>query len=143
MKEKHFKYLLSDIKLKSENMRKKKLNQAQMHEMPQPTSGHPSFTSPKDSQAELEQILKHKVDGNVVKDFLLNQSSPSADDQLLGKLVKRFKLPTGTKKVKIDLIEEYKKHLLTVSKMPNFSSIKMYMDHCFYKVFMPDEILLN
>lgn len=59
------------------------------------------------------------------------------------KLIKRFKLPTETKMVKLNLVDEYKSHLFTVSKMPHFSSMKMYMDHSFYKVFMPDEILQN
>jgi hypothetical protein len=43
--------------------------------------------------------------------------------------------------VKINLIEEYKRHLSSVSKIPNFASMKMYQDHTFFKVFMPDELL--
>lgn len=45
------------------------------------------------------------------------------------------------KDVKVNLVEEYKNHLNTVSKMPHFNSLKMYMDHCFYKVFMPDDLI--
>jgi hypothetical protein len=98
--------------------------------------------SARDSKVELESILKLKVDSNVIKDFLgNNQQYPIGDALIVDKLAKRFKMPTDIKEVKINLIEEYKKHLLTVSKMPNFSSMKMYMDHAFYKVFMPDDIL--
>jgi hypothetical protein len=43
--------------------------------------------------------------------------------------------------VKLNLIEEYKQHLITVSKMPNFAALKMYMDHQFFKIIMPDDMI--
>jgi hypothetical protein len=48
-----------------------------------------------------------------------------------------------TKNIKINLIEEYKNHLEAVSKMTNFASMKMYMDHNFFKIYMPEEIISN
>lgn len=53
----------------------------------------------------------------------------------------RMRKTTERKEIKINLIEEYKSHLKAVSKMPNFSFMKMYMDHCFFKVYMPEDIL--
>ena len=46
--------MLSDIKLKSENMRKKKMHQAQTTQKMMPAKGQPSFMTVKDSQIELE-----------------------------------------------------------------------------------------
>ena len=42
-----------------------------------------------------------------------------------------------SKAIKINLVEEYKNHLEAVSKMTNFASMKMYMDHTFFKIYMP------
>jgi hypothetical protein len=53
-KEKNFRNMLSDIKLKSENMRKKKMHQAQTTQKMMPAKGQPSFMTVKDSQIELE-----------------------------------------------------------------------------------------
>jgi len=54
--------MLSEIKLKSDNLRRKKLHQIPHKVAKQPTRGLPSFMSPKDSTNEIEQILKRKVD---------------------------------------------------------------------------------
>jgi hypothetical protein len=40
-----------------------------------PQRGHPSFISPKDNNSQIEEILKRKVDSNVVKDFLASTQS--------------------------------------------------------------------
>ncbi len=68
-KEKAFRELLSDIKYKSEIMRKKKRNQDPSQKL-KPGKGQPSFMPARDNQEEIEHMLRLKVDSNVVKDFL-------------------------------------------------------------------------
>jgi hypothetical protein len=46
-----------------------------------------------------------------------------------------------SKDIKINLVDEYKDHLTAVSKLQNFASMKMYMDHTFFKVYMPDDLI--
>lgn len=77
-KERHFRNMLSDIKLKSENMKRRKMHQPPAQRM-QPAKGQPSFIAARDSQTELEQILKLKVDQHVIKDFLGTQQNAIGD----------------------------------------------------------------
>lgn len=53
--------MLSEIKLRSENMRRRKLHQVPS-KMKKPVRGLPSFMSAKDSTEEIEDILRRKVD---------------------------------------------------------------------------------
>ena len=61
--------MLSEIKHKSDNLRRKKLHQVPS-KMLKPTRGHPSFMQGRDSTSQIEEILKRKVDSEVVKEFL-------------------------------------------------------------------------
>jgi hypothetical protein len=69
LKEKQFNLLLNDIKLRSDNLRRKKLHQVPS-KMKKPVRGLPSFISPKDSAGEIEEILSRKVKQQTVKEFL-------------------------------------------------------------------------
>ena len=77
-KEKDLKNMLSDIKFRSDNIRRRRIlnsmgggNQIKDKARILPTRGVPSFMNGKDSQSDLEQILKLRVDSNVVKDFFV------------------------------------------------------------------------
>ena len=68
--ERQFRNLLSDIRLKTDIMRKRKYHQPVPVTRQVPTRGLPSFMSARNSQTEIEQMLKLKVDSNIVKEFL-------------------------------------------------------------------------
>ena len=68
-KEKRFRNMLSEVKFRSDNMRRKKLHQKPQKQM-KPQVGQPSFMSSKDSLSDIEEILKKKVDQKTIKDFL-------------------------------------------------------------------------
>ena len=72
--------LLSEIKHKSDNLRRKKLHQVPS-KMMKPQRGLPSFMSPKDSTSHIEEILKRKVDSNVVREFLGTTQSNIGEEQ--------------------------------------------------------------
>ncbi len=125
-------------------MRKRKYHQPVPVTRQVPTRGLPSFMTARDSQTEIEQMLKLKVDSNIVKEFL------GQTQNLIGSMSQShlsqqhfMKHQSQIKEVKLNLIDEYKQHLNTVSKMPNFASLKMYMDHQFFKVFMPDDVICS
>jgi hypothetical protein len=72
--------LLSEIKQKSDNLRRRKLHQVPS-KMMKPQRGHPSFMSPKDSTSQIEEILKRKVDSNVVREFLGTTQTNIGEEQ--------------------------------------------------------------
>jgi hypothetical protein len=61
--------MLSEIKHKSENLRRRKIHQVPS-KMMKPYRGNPSFMQSKDSSSQIEEILKRKVDTDMVKEFL-------------------------------------------------------------------------
>lgn len=69
-KDRHFRNMLSEIKFKSENMRRKKLNQGPSSRVQPQAKGQPSFMSSKDAPTEIENILKLRVDQNVIREFM-------------------------------------------------------------------------
>lgn len=97
----------------------------------------------RDSGVEIEQILKRKVDSDVVKEFLNTAQNAFGENNYSVNSATRLKKYSDPKEIKINLLEEYKVHLTAVSKLRNFASMKMYMDHCFFKVFMPEDIVSN
>jgi hypothetical protein len=68
-RDRQFREMLSEIKHKSENMRRRKLHQAPTQKVP-PYRGQPSFMNKKEHSNEIENILKLRVDHNVLKEFL-------------------------------------------------------------------------
>lgn len=78
----------------------------------------------------------------MVKEFL-SQTQNLIGSKSQGEFHQEMKTLSQPKDVKLNLIEEYKQHLFTVSKMPNFAALKMYMDHQFFKVIMSDDLIQN
>ena len=98
----------------------------------------------KDSTVEIEEILRRKVDIKTVKDFLgTNQHQVAEENFSSFSSQQPKKQPFELKQIKVNLIDEYKTHLQAVNKMQNFVSMKMYMDHTFFKLYMPEEIISN
>jgi hypothetical protein len=137
-REKQFINLLNEIKHKSDNMRRKKLHQVPS-KMMKPIRGHPSFMQGKDSTSQIEDILKRKVDSDVVKEFLGTTQNITGDEYFSETMnqTNKFQCKFEPKEFNINLVDEYKNHLNAVSKMQNFASMKMYMDHTFFKTYMP------
>jgi hypothetical protein len=101
--------------------------------MKKPFRGLPSFISPKNSAGEIEEILSRKIKQQSVKEFLGTTQNSVGEEKFT-----KIRL-----KMKVNLIEEYKAHLEAVDKLSNFPSMKMYMDHNFFKIYMPEEIISN
>jgi hypothetical protein len=43
------------------------------------------------------------------------------------------------KEVKLNLLEEYKSHLKMMGKLKHFAGLKLYWDHAFFKIFIPNK----
>eukprot|EP00347_Sterkiella_histriomuscorum_P013017 403366332 len=137
--EKQLSIMITEVKRKTEMMRKKKMNQ-QFKSRGYPESEQQSQLRPL-SQSNYEKTSK--LDQLQVKEYLEKQFHPVDLSSKIQKRASEKLSQEKQKSVKINLLEEYKNHLNVVSKFKCFSSLKLYLDHTFYQLFMPEELMKN
>ncbi|CDW79204.1 UNKNOWN [Stylonychia lemnae] len=133
--ERQLSLMISQVRKKTEMMRKRKMHSVYK------SKGYPGFdtggSSTKNNE-NLEENVNNQINSQRVKDYLESNLHPVSGNGRQSLLKQSVNSQMKPQDIKINLKDEYINHLHIVSKLKCFSSLKLYLDHSFYQVFMPE-----